>query len=142
MRVIRVLIVLMFLPLMGWAQGYRNLDEALIGLSRGFEGGNADAIVAGMSEGEKVMLSFPGLMDQSGFFGRDQASYLIESLFSKMTPVRFQQVNTRKNTSEKQYMITARWTIDRGGNREERDLYITLRTSEDRWTIASIRSGS
>lgn len=142
MRVVRVFIVLMFLPLLGFAQGYRNLDDALIGLSRGFQGGNADAIVAGMSEGEKVMLSFPGLVDQSGFFGRDQASYLIESLFSKVNPVRFQQVNTRKNTAEKQYMITARWTIERAETREERDLYITLRTSEDRWTIVSLRSGS
>jgi hypothetical protein len=142
MKVMRLLIVLMFVPLLGWAQGYRNLDEALAGLSRGFEAGSADAIVAGLSEGEKVMLSFPGLMDQSGFFGRDQASYLIENLFTKVKPVRFQQVNTRKNTAEKQYLITARWTIEQGGTRGERDLYITLRNQEDRWTIASIRSGS
>lgn len=142
MKLVRLVLALMFVPVLAWAQGYRNLDEAAASLSRGFESGDAQAVVAGISEGDQVQLSFPGLVEESGFFGRDQASYLLENLFSKVKPVRFQRVNARKNTSEGQYIITAAWTLNRGGASEERDLYITLRNKDDRWSLASIRSSN
>lgn len=142
MKLFRLFLALMFVPLLGWAQGYRNLDEAAASLNRGFESGDAQAIVAGISEGDQVQLSFPGLVEESGFFGRDQASYLLENLFSKVKSQRFERVSARKNTSEGQYTITAAWTINRGGESEERNLIITLRNKDDRWSLASIRSSN
>ena len=143
MKLTRILIALLFLPVLAWAQGYRNLDEAVTGLGRGFEGGDAQAIVAGISDGEKVMLAFPGLAEESGgFFGRDQASYLLEKLFKEVKPQNFEQVSAKKNSSEGQYNINANWSVERGGKNETHDLYIVLRNKDNRWTLVSIRSGS
>ena len=86
------------------------------------------------------MLQFPGLIEQSGFFGRDQAAYLLDGLFNKVHPTGFDQQSARKNSAQGQYNITATWSIQNGGKAETRDLYITLRQKNDRWSIASVRA--
>lgn len=133
--------VLLFMPLIASAQ-FKDLDGALSSLNRGFGGGDVQAIVAGIADGEQVMLQFPGLVEQSGggFYGRDQAAYLLDGLFNKAEPVNFEQQNTKKASAEKQYHITARWTMKVGDRTETRDLYITLRDKNERWSIASVRS--
>lgn len=137
----RIAFVLMFVPLMASAQ-FRDLDAAMSNLDRGFGSGDVQAIVAGIEGGDQVMLQFPGLMEQSGFFGRDQAAYLLDGVFNKAKPSGFQHVSAKKSSAEGQYHITARWTINAGGTTEARDLYVTLQKKGDRWTVASVRSAS
>lgn len=137
-RLLAVLAVTVAFPAMLAAQGFKDLDAALASVARGFERGETQAIVSGMAEGDQVMLQFPGLVDKSGFFGRDQAAYLLDELFRKAQPRGFEQVSARKVSSEGQYHITARWTLGRDGG--ERELYVTLRNRNDRWSIASVRS--
>lgn len=139
-RLVIVLMMLLAFPAIAAAQGFKDLDTALAAVSRGFERGETQAIVSGLGDGDQVMLQFPGLVQQSGFFGRDQAAYLLDELFRKVQPRNFEQVSARKVSSEGQYHITATWTIGRGGQNEERELYITLRNRNDRWSIASVRS--
>jgi len=95
---------LMLFPVIASAQ-FKDLDTAMSSLSRGFGGGDAQAIVAGIGDGDQVMLQFPGLVNQSGFFGRDQATYLLEGLFSKVRPTAFDQRSTRKVSTKDQYYI-------------------------------------
>jgi hypothetical protein len=133
--------VLMFVPLFAFAQ-FRDLDTALSNLNRGFGNGDVQAIVAGIEEGGKVRLQFPGLASQDGFFGRDQASLLLDGLFNKVQPGGFEPVNVGKASAEGQYHITARWDITVGGKQETRDLYITLKSVGDRWVVASVQSAS
>ena len=132
-------IVMLLVPVSALAQ-YRDLDSAMAGLGRGFERGEAQPIVEGVAAGDKVMLDFPGLIRESGFFGKDQASYLLDELFNKTRPSGFRQVSARKQSAEGQYHITATWTVEQGGEAQERDLYITLQNKNDRWTVAVIRS--
>ena len=127
---------LMFIPLVASAQ-FRDLDAAMSNLERGFGGGDVDAIVSGMGSDEQVILQFPGLADKSGFFGRDQAAYLLDGLFNKVKPSGFEPVSARGQRAEGQHHIKARWTINEG----PRDLYITLKQNGDRWSVVSIRSG-
>ena len=127
-------VVLMFVPLIASAQ-YRDLDAAMSNLERGFGGGDVDAIVSGIGD-EKVMLQFPGLADKDGFFGRDQASYLLDSLFNKVKPSGFERVSAKGARSEGQYHITGRWSTSAG----ERELYITLKQKDGRWSVVSVRS--
>lgn len=136
----KVVLVLAFVPLVATAQ-FKDLDTAVSNLERGFGSGEPQAIIAGVADGEKVMLQFPGLTDESGFFGRDQAAYLLDGLFSKVRPTGFERANMRGNSAEKQYSITALWTIQNGGKTEDVNLYITLQKKGDRWVIASVRSG-
>ena len=84
--------LLLLVPLAASAQ-FKNLDVAVSNLKRGFSSGDPQAIVAGMATGDQVMLQFPGLVEQSGFFGRDQASYLLDGLFSKVKPTGFEELN-------------------------------------------------
>lgn len=135
----RMAVVFAFVPLMASAQ-FKDLDVAVSNLNKGFGGGDVQAIIAGVAEGEKVMLQFPGLAEQSGFFGRDQAAYLLDGLFNRVTPTGFEQVKARKVSAEGQYHITARWSIESAGKAEDRELYITLRNNNDRWSVVSIRS--
>jgi hypothetical protein len=130
-------IVLLFVPLVASAQ-FRDLDAAMSNLERGFGDGDVDAIVSGIGADEQVMLQFPGLVDQSGFFGRDQAAYLLDGLFNKVKPSGFERLSVRGQRAEGQHHIKARWTINDGS----RELYITLQQKGDRYTIVSIRSGS
>ena len=136
-----VAIAIFLMPVIASAQ-FKDLDSAMSNLQRGFNSGDTQAIVAGMADGDKVMLQFPGLVDQTGFCGRDQATYLLDGLFSKVHPSGFEQVNTRKVSAEGQYYVTANWTIQSGGKAETRELYITLRNKSERWSIVSIRSAS
>ena len=133
--------LLLLAPVIASAQ-YKDLDTAVSNLERGFGSGDSQAIVAGVADGDKVMLQFPGLIEDSGFFGRDQVAFLLDGLFNKVRPSSFERTNVRGNSAEKQYQITAEWTIDSGGKRESRDLYVTLQKKNDRWAIASIRSAS
>jgi hypothetical protein len=137
----KMALMLLFVPLVASAQ-FKDLDAAMSNLSKGFGSGDVQAIVSGIGAGEQVMLQFPGLISQSGFFGRDQAAYLLDGLFNKARPTNFEPTNSKKVSAEGQYYITARWTVDNGGKPEARDLYITLRNKNDHWSIASIRSAS
>jgi hypothetical protein len=134
-------LVLAFVPVIASAQ-FKDLDTASSNLERGFGSGDSQAIVAGIADGDKVMLQFPGLLNDSGFFGRDQVALLLDGLFDKVKPSGFERSNVRGNSAEKQYQITAEWTIENSGKRESRDLYVTLQKKSDRWVIASIRSAS
>lgn len=140
-RIAAVLVALFILPVSAFAQ-YRDLDSAMAGLARGFERGESQPIVEGVAAGDKVMLEFPGLIREGGFFGKDQASYLLDEVFTKTRPSRFEQVSARKQSAEGQYHITARWTVEQGGRTQQRDLYITLQNKNDRWVVAVIRSPS
>ena len=131
----RVAFVLLFVPLVASAQ-YRDLDAAMSNLERGFGSGDVDAIVTGIAADDQVMLQFPGLADKSGFFGRDQAAYLLDGLFNKVRPSGFERVSARKVSAEKQYHITAKWTTSNGPV----NLYITLRQNGEKWSVASVRS--
>ena len=134
-------LALALFPVIASAQ-FKDLDTAMSNLTRGFGGGDAQAIVAGIGDGDQVMLQFPGMIDQSGFFGRDQAAYLLDGLFNKVKPTGFEQLSARKVSAEGQYHITAAWTIQTAGKTEARDLYITLRNKNDRWSVVSVRSAS
>lgn len=141
MKRLLVLTAMLFaFPALAAAQGFKDLDAALASVARGFERGETQAIVSGLAEGDQVMLQFPGIVEKSGFFGRDQAAYLLDELFQKASPRGFEQVSARKVSSEGQYHITARWVVSRGGQSEERELFVTLRNRNDRWSIASVRS--
>jgi hypothetical protein len=131
--------LLLFVPLVASAQ-FRDLDTAVSNLTRGFSSGDPQAIVAGMAAGDKVMIQFPGLVEQSGFFGRDQAAYLLDGLFTKVHPTAFEQQSAKKVSAEKQYHITGTWTIQNGGKPETRELYLTLRQNGDTYSVVSIRS--
>ena len=136
----RFALVLAFVPLVASAQ-FRGLDEALDSLKRGFGSGDPQAIVAGIATGDKVMLEFPGLINETGFFGRDQAAYILDGLFSKVHPSGFEQQSARKVSAEGQYHITAQWTIQAAGKADVRELYITLKKQGDTWAVTSVRSG-
>ncbi len=133
-------LALMFVPLVASAQ-YRDLDQALSSLNRGFGGGDAQAIVSGIDSGDQVVLQFPGLAKQSGSFGRDQAQYLLDGLFNTVKPSGFEQQNARKSSSDGQYNIQAKWTINVGGKPTTRDLYITLQSKGDGWSLLKVQSG-
>jgi len=133
--------VLAFVPVIASAQ-YKDLDTAMSSLTRGFASGDTQAIVSGIASGDQVMLEFPGIVDQHGFFGRDQATYLIDGVFNKVKPSGFEQRSARKVSAEGQYHITAAWTIQNGGKAEVRDLYITLKNKGDGWAVVSVRSAS
>jgi hypothetical protein len=133
----RYAFVLLFVPIMASAQ-FRDLDAAMSNLERGFGGGDVDAIVSGIGSDDQVMLQFPGLTDKEGFFGRDQAAYLLDGLFNKTRPSGFERLSAKGARSEGQYHIKARWTTSQG----DRDLYITLQQKDGRWAVASVKSGS
>src|SRR6478672_3660309 len=116
-RMMLAAVALTFVPLVAQAQ-FKDLDTAMSSLTRGFGSGDAQAIVAGIGDGDQVMLQFPGLVDQSGFFGRDQAAYLLDGLFGKVRPASFEQRSARKVSAEGQYHITASWTIQNNGKPE------------------------
>lgn len=140
-RTLVMAVILLALPLVASAQGFKDLDAALAGLSRGFARGESQAILSGMAGSDKAELNFPGLVEKEGFFGKDQAAYLLDELFQKAKPADFESGNIRKVSAEKLYNITATWTIQPGGSAEQRELYITLRNNkEGLWSIVSIKS--
>ena len=123
------------MPVIASAQ-YRDLDTARSNLVRGFTEGDTQAIIAGMSESDHVQLQFPGLIDQSGFFGRDQATYILEQLFAKAKPTNFVLQHLEKVSTEAQYQFNGPWTVASG----VRTLYITLHGKGDKWSIVSLKS--
>ena len=139
----RIAILLAFAPLIASAQ-YKDLDTALSSLSRGFGSGDTQAIVAGVPDGAQVMLQFPGLVNPSGsnnFYGRDQAAYLLDSLFGKVHPSGFEQESARKESAASQYHITGMWTIQTGGKADARELYMTLQQNKNgTWSVSAVRS--
>jgi hypothetical protein len=138
----KVAFVLLFVPLVASAQ-YRDLDVAMSNLRQGFGTEDVQAIVAGVADGEQIMLQFPGLTDQNGgFFGRDQAALLLDAMFNRIDATGFEEQSVRRASAENQYHITARWSLKADGKSQTRDLYITLRQKNDRWSIASVRAAS
>src|SRR5260370_34506689 len=108
----KIAIALAFVPLIATAQ-YKDLDVALSNLTRGFGGGDPQAIVSGIADGDQVMLQFPGLIQQSGsnVYGRDQAAYLLHGLFGKVHPTAFRPETARKASAEGPDHITGARTI-------------------------------
>ena len=139
-NIVRIALFLMLTPLVASAQGFRDLDNALAAVSRGFERGDSSAIVAGIMDGDRVELQFPQLIEKSGFFGRDQAAYLLDELFRRTSPSGFVQARARKISAQNQYYITGNWTIEVNGQKETREVYITLQNKDGNWTVVSIRS--
>ncbi|MGZ8866867.1 MAG: ATP-binding protein [Thermoanaerobaculia bacterium] len=138
----KVAFVLLLLPFVASAQ-YRDLDAAMANLSRGFGNEEVQAVIAGVADGEKVMLQFPGLTEQDGgFIGRDQAALMLDAIFNRVVATGFEEVSVRRASAEGQYHITARWSLTVDGKAQTRDLYITLRQKNDRWSIASVRAAS
>lgn len=131
----RIAVVTLFVPIVASAQ-FRDLDAAMANLERGFGGGDVNAIVSGIGSGAQVELRFPGLADKDGFFGRDQAAYLLDGLFNDVKPSGFETIKARGARSEGQYQITGRWSTSKGA----RTLYITLQEKDGRWVVVSVRS--
>lgn len=121
-----------------FAEGFRSLDLAVANVTRGFERGESHPIVGGV--GDQVMLEFPGLLGEPGFFGRDQASYMLDELFTKASPDAFEVTGMRKVSAQNQYHIEADWTVKIDGAKQVRVVFITLQNRDDRWFIASIKS--
>ena len=122
----KIAILLAFAPLAIASAQYKDLDTALSSLSRGFGSADTQAVVSDIPDGSQVMLQFPGLVTQSGsnFYGRDQAAYLLDSLFGKVHPTGFEQESARKESSAGQYHITGMWSIQNAGKADSRELYI------------------
>lgn len=135
--IMMIVVAVLVAPVL-YGQGYRDLDAAMSSLARGFERGESGPVVTGV--GDQVMLQFPGLMDEDGFFGRDQAAYMLDELFGKVRPSGFEVTSARKVSAQGQYHVTANWTIRSGDSTELRELFVTLQSREDRWTIVSIKS--
>ncbi|HEX3107791.1 MAG TPA: DUF4783 domain-containing protein [Thermoanaerobaculia bacterium] len=142
LRMMLAAMTLIFVPLVAQAQ-FKDLDVAMSNLTRGFGSGDAQAIIAGIGEGDQVRLQFPGLIDQNGnYYGRDQAAYLLDGLFNHVKPSGFDIKRAAKKSAESQYEIAATWTVLVAGKPQARDLYITLRSNKDHWSLASVQSGS
>ena len=103
---IAIAMVLAFVPVLASAQ-FKDLDVAMSNLSRGFGSGDPQAIVSGMAGDDQVQLQFPGLIEQSGFYGRDQATYILDGLFNKVKPSGFDTKSARKVSAEGQYHLVA-----------------------------------
>jgi hypothetical protein len=134
---ISTLVLVLFLPIVASAQ-FKKIDTALSNLSRGFGSGDPQAIVAGIADEDKVQLQFTGLSNQNGYFGRDQATYLLETLFSKVHPSAFKRLSVRQVSGAGEYHITARWTIQANGKPASRLLNITLHQQNTAWVLVSV----
>jgi hypothetical protein len=121
----KIAIILAFVPLIASAQ-YKDLDVALSNLTRGFGGGDPQAIVSGIADGDQVMLQFPGLIQQNGSntYGRDQAAYLLDGLFGKVHPSSFEQ-EARKG--ERRGAVSHRGDVDDSERRQSENRSFTLR---------------
>lgn len=133
-----IIIIALFTAVAAQADGFRELDLAVSSLTRGFERGESHPIVNGI--GDQVMLEFPGLVSESGFFGRDQASYVLDELFKRALPTGFDVMNARKVSAQNQYHINGKWSIEIENESQTREVHITLQNRDDRWFVASIRS--
>ena len=136
---ISTVFLVLLLPIVASAQ-FKDLDAAMQNLTRGFGSGDPQAIVSGMGGSDQVQLQFPGLTEQSGILGRDQAAYLLDGLFSKVKPSAFKMLSARKVAAEGQYRIKAQWTIQLNGKRATRTLNITLHQTNAGWSLASVNT--
>ncbi len=132
--------VLLLVPVVAFAGGYGDLDNALTAIGSALEKGDSGPLVAGIGDGDKIELQFPGLAERSGFLGPDQAALVLDDVFRKAKPSAFERNSARKVSAEKQYHIKGSWTISPGGASEEREVYVILQEKGDRWSIISIRS--
>jgi hypothetical protein len=140
-RMMLAAMILTFLPLAAQAQ-FKDLDTAMSNLNRGFGSGDAQAVIAGIGEGDQVRLQFPGLVEQNGnYYGRDQAAYLLDGLFNRVKPSGFDVKRAVKQSPNNEYEIDAVWTVQVAGKAQARDLYIRLRNNKDHWSVTSIQSG-
>ncbi|MBI2212661.1 MAG: DUF4783 domain-containing protein [Acidobacteria bacterium] len=131
---------LLLVPAVAFAGGYGDLDNALTAIGSALEKGDSGPLVAGIGDGDKIELQFPGLAERSGFFGPDQAALVLNDVFRKAAPTGFEQNSARKVSAEKQYHIKGSWTINPGGSPEDRDVYVILQEKGARWSIISIRA--
>jgi hypothetical protein len=132
-------LALILAPVVAFAGGYGDLDNAMTAIGSALEKGDSGPLVSGI-DGDKIELQFPGLAERSGFFGPDQAALVLNDVFRKASPSGFEQNSARKVSAEKQYHIKGSWKISPGGSPEERDVYIILQEKDGRWSIISIRS--
>jgi len=139
-RWIGIALALMLVPMLASADGFKDLDAAMSAISRGFSTGQSRPVVEGVLEGDRVSLHFAGLLDEKGYFGRDQVALLLDELFSRVESTGFRRVSDRKDSAENLWNVQAKWTIKRGEKVEQRDLYISLANRDNRWKIVSIES--
>jgi len=125
-RNLMIALVLAFVPLVASAQ-FSDLDTAMSNLKRGFGSGDPQAVVAGLAAGDQVLLQFPGLMPESGAFGRDRASIALDSLFNKVKPSGFEQTSARRDSSKGQYEIAGTWAINENGTPSKRTVTPVVR---------------
>lgn len=140
LRAAVVCFALLFAPVAAFAGGYGDLDNAMTAIGSALEKGESGPLIAGIGDGDKIELQFPGLAERSGFFGPDQAALVLNDVFRKASPTGFEQNSARKVSAEKQYHIKGSWKISPGGASEERDVYVILQEKGARWSIISIRS--
>lgn len=140
LRAAAVIFALCFAPVFAFAGGYGDLDNAMTAIGSALEKGDSGPLVAGIGDGDKIELQFPGLAERSGFFGPDQAALVLDDVFRKASPSGFEQNSARKVSAEKQYHIKGSWKISPGGASEEREVYVILQEKSGRWSIISIRS--
>lgn len=140
LRAIAVVFALILAPVAAFAGGYGDLDNAMTAIGSALEKGDSGPLVAGIGDGDKIELQFPGLAERSGFFGPDQAALVLDDVFRKASPSGFEQNSARKVSAEKQYHIKGSWRISPGGASEEREVYVILQEKSGRWSIISIRS--
>ncbi|MCM2313567.1 MAG: DUF4783 domain-containing protein [Thermoanaerobaculia bacterium] len=140
LRAIAVAFALILAPVAAFAGGYGDLDNAMTAIGSALEKGDSGPLVAGIGDGDKIELQFPGLAERSGFFGPDQAALVLDDVFRKASPSGFEQNSARKVSAEKQYHIKGSWRISPGGASEEREVYVILQEKSGRWSIISIRS--
>lgn len=140
LRAAAVIFALFLAPVVAFAGGYGDLDNAMTAIGSALEKGDSGPLVAGIGDGDKIELQFPGLAERSGFFGPDQAALVLDDVFRKASPSGFEQNSARKVSAEKQYHIKGSWKISPGGASEEREVYVILQEKSGRWSIISIRS--
>ena len=139
LRVTAIAFALILAPVVAFAGGYGDLDNAMTAIGSALEKGDSGPLVAGIGDGDKIELQFPGLAERSGFFGPDQAALVLDDVFRKASPSGFEQNSARKVSAEKQYHIKGSWRISPGGASEEREVYVILQEKGPRWSIISIR---
>ncbi|MBM4161730.1 MAG: DUF4783 domain-containing protein [Ignavibacteria bacterium] len=79
----------------------------------------------------QVSISIPG--GESGYFSANQAASILDSYFSRRTPLSFQF--TRYNDKGPSPFATGRLTFVNRGQRESVQIYISLVHQEARWVI-------
>ena len=90
LRITVLSFALLLVPVGAFAGGYGDLDNALTAIGSALEKGESSPLVAGIGDGDKLELQFPGLAERSGFFGPDQAALVLDDVFRKASPSAFE----------------------------------------------------